>query len=120
MKMSEFKLLTYDILVKMMKLNCYLIFMPKESFRLSNWKTKGEFHMIKHCQNDMVYYHKKGGDCEEDFLLRLYWVLMITNSHHKRIKIMETQDEDERLVDYKVWILVSMIFIFDLLLSTSI
>jgi len=33
--------------------------------------------------------------CEEDFLLRLGWVLMITNSHHKRRKTMEAQDEDE-------------------------
>jgi len=33
--------------------------------------------------------------CEEDFLLRLDWILMITNSHHKRRKTMEAQDEDE-------------------------
>jgi len=33
--------------------------------------------------------------CEEDFLLRLDWALMITNSHHKRRKTMEAQDEDE-------------------------
>jgi hypothetical protein len=25
----------------------------------------------------MVCHHQKGGDCEEDFLLRLDWVLMI-------------------------------------------
>jgi hypothetical protein len=61
-------------------------------FRLSNCKTKGEIYKIggvsmsKHCQMDMICHHQKGGDCEEDFLLRLGWVLMITNSHHKRIK----------------------------------
>jgi hypothetical protein len=34
--------------------------------------------------------------CEEDFLLELGWVLMITNSHHKRRKLMEAQDEKTR------------------------
>jgi hypothetical protein len=38
---------------------------------------------------------EKGGKfCEEDFLLRLGWVLMITNSHHKRRKLMEAQVEE--------------------------
>jgi hypothetical protein len=36
------------------------------------------------------------GSCEEDFLLELGWVLMITNSHHKRRKLMEVQDEKTR------------------------
>jgi len=36
--------------------------------------------------------------CEEDFLLRLGWILMITNTHHKRRKAMEAQhgDKDKR------------------------
>jgi hypothetical protein len=50
--------------------------------------------LSKHCPKDMVCHHQKGGDCEEDFLLRLGWVLMITNSHHKRRKTMEAQDDD--------------------------
>ena len=47
-------------------------------------------------QKDMVCHHQKGGDCEEDILLELGWVLMITNSHHKRRKLMEAQDEKTR------------------------
>jgi len=35
----------------------------------------------------MVCHHQKGGDHEEDFLLRLGWVLMITNTHHKEEKL---------------------------------
>jgi len=38
---------------------------------------------------------KRSNRCEEDFLIRLDCVLMITNSHHKRRKTMEAQDEDE-------------------------
>jgi hypothetical protein len=34
--------------------------------------------------------------CEEDFLLELGWVLMITNSRHKRKKFMEAQDDKTR------------------------
>jgi hypothetical protein len=34
--------------------------------------------------------------CEEYVLLELGWVLMITNSHHKRRKFMEAQDEKTR------------------------
>jgi len=33
-----------------------------------------------------VCHHQKGGDCEEDFLHRLGWVLMITIPHHKKKK----------------------------------
>jgi len=43
----------------------------------------------------MKYGAKKITKCEEDFFLRLGWVLMITSSHHKRRKTMEAQDEDE-------------------------
>jgi len=42
----------------------------------------------------MVCHHQKRGDREEDFLLRLDWVLMITNSHHKRRKTMDAQIEE--------------------------
>jgi hypothetical protein len=34
--------------------------------------------------------------CEEDFLLKPGWVLMITNSHHKRRELLEAHDEKTR------------------------
>ena len=56
---------------------------------------RGRF-IEQQCQKDMVCHHQKGGDCEEDFLLELGWVLMIAHSHHKRRKLMEAQDEKIR------------------------
>jgi hypothetical protein len=35
-----------------------------------------------------------GEACEEDFLLKFGWILMKTNSHHKRRKTMEAQVEE--------------------------
>ena len=40
MKISEIKWLTNDILAKMMRLSCYLIFMPKERRIKKNWGKK--------------------------------------------------------------------------------
>jgi hypothetical protein len=44
---------------------------------------------------DLVIKIKKenGRKCEEDFIIEIGLVLMITNSHHKRRKLMEAQNE---------------------------
>lgn len=43
----------------------------------------------------MVCHHKKREDCEEVSFFRLGWVLMITNTCHKRRTTMEAQYEDK-------------------------
>jgi len=43
----------------------------------------------------MICHHQKEEDCEKVSFFRLACVVMITDTHHKRRKIMEAQDEDK-------------------------
>ena len=80
---------------------CMLVFCGKK-FQDIHLQNKGRdiqdrWRFIEQqCQKDMVCHHQKWGDCEEDFLLELGWVLMITNSHHKRRKLMDAKDKKSR------------------------
>jgi hypothetical protein len=70
----------------------------------------GQQH-IKHYQS------KHETRCEEDFILELGWILMITNSHHKEESLwrfkMRKQHEDKKS-SLLIKLFVSLVFIFDL------
>ena len=78
---------------------------------------QGELFCLQTVYKIGVCHHQKGGDCEEDFLLKLGWVSMMTklaDQKEENPPIAQVKDSTKTFIMHG-HIFVSMVRIFDIL-----